>query len=63
MRKNNPERMTIVEQLIVAKNDACEYACKHIAYVRYVYKDPLMQEYKLKEFCKECPLNKIMFKK
>lgn len=61
MRRNNPERMSIVEQLIVLKEDICHSYCKYAESTQKDYHDPLMQRYKLQEFCNNCPLNKIHY--
>lgn len=61
MRKNNPERMTITEQLIAIKEDACEYACMFKEYLEDEIKDPELRKEKLRGYCERCPLTKLYF--
>ena len=61
MRKHNKERMTIVEQLIVIKEDTCKYACKYREYIMANNNDPVVQQAKLQDYCKACPMNSIHY--
>ena len=62
MRRYNPERMTIVEQLIVLREDVCRYSCKYWDETSKC-NDPYIQKVKLQEYCKDCPLTKLHFTK
>lgn len=62
MRRNNFERMTIVEQLNVIREDICAYACKYREIAEDDYKDPLMQKVYLQRFCKDCPITKVAYR-
>ena len=59
MRMNNPEEMTIVEQLEAIAEEVCDRYCKYPGKVE----EGLMSEKLLEEICKEdCPFRKINFK-
>lgn len=61
MRRNNPNEMTVTEQIALIKEDTCRYACRHLENVELEFNDPLLQKAKLQGFCHECPLNKLHF--
>lgn len=56
MRRNNVLDMTIVEQLVVIRENVCEYACK---YREKAKKDEILWRVELKRYCRDCPLTKI----
>lgn len=51
-RRNNPQEMTITEQLSKVREDVCDKYCK------YVYDEEITQE-DLEMYCKNCPINKL----
>lgn len=61
MRKVNPNRMTVVEQLVSIREATCDYACKHKERVEQEQKDPLIQKVVIQGYCHDCPLAKVHY--
>ena len=61
MRKNNVERMTIVEQLVLIKEETCEYACMFKEYAESEFEDKLKGIEYLEEHCLRCPLGRLHY--
>lgn len=62
MRRNNVGEMTVVEQLVAIKEDACRYACKYKEDLELEYTDPITQKAYLQGYCHECPLERVHYK-
>lgn len=61
MRKNNPERMTVVEQLIAIKEETCDFACMFKEYVTDEFEDEQKRQEILKGYCERCPMSRIHY--
>lgn len=61
MRKNNVERMTIVEQLIAIKEETCDFACMFKEYVEDQFEDEHKRQEILSGYCLRCPLGKLHY--
>lgn len=61
MRKNNPDEMTIVEQIIVIKEEVCNFCCMFKEYVNDEFEDEQKKEEMLKGYCERCPLTRLHF--
>lgn len=61
MRKNDTAKMTIVEQLMLVKEETCNFACMFREYAESEYSDIQKREEYLREYCLRCPLNRLHF--
>ena len=62
MRRNNANRMTVVEQLIEIREEVCEYSCKYRDIAKNQYSgDVTMQKLFIQGYCHHCPLTKVHF--
>ena len=62
MRKNNPSRMTVVEQLVKIREDVCVYACKYREDAQERHGgDMTMVRLEVQRYCHDCPLAKVHF--
>lgn len=61
MRKNDKSKMTIVEQLMLLKEETCNYACMFKEYAESEYEDTENGKEYLKEHCLRCPLNRLHY--
>ena len=61
MRRNNPLDMSVVEQLIVIREEVCDYACKYREKAKKE-NDDILWKVDLQKYCRECPLAKLHWK-
>ena len=62
MRRNNADRMTVVEQVVKIKDDICQYVCKYKEMVEEEYSDYVLRCAKLQGYCHNCPVEKLNHK-
>lgn len=61
MRKNNIERMTVVEQLVNIREQVCIYSCKYFEEMCRKYHDESVKKVMLQHYCHNCPLTKLHY--
>lgn len=54
-RRNNPQDMTICEQLEKIKEEVCDRYCKYTSENR----NGILGDYFFEDICNHCPLNKL----
>ena len=59
MRKNDITKMTIVEQLILIKEETCDFACMFKEYAQSEYEDIEKRQEYLNGYCQRCPLYRL----
>ena len=53
--------MTIVERLVVIREDVCEYACKYKEDIDRKYKETSTRKIMIQQYCHGCPITQLYY--